>query len=734
MFRTCLAVLFASTFLPAIVQAAPAAASQPIWCLPEYYRIDPAARTIAETGFKPIDPAMKLSNDIYSAADNAVKLVALKGQTAAFQIVVEENLSDVTLAAKGLGEVAFYYEGYLHAWDADAKALRTVPELAVPLAWLDNHFDVVQTPAALPVVPGKTLQAIWVDIIVPRKAKTGPLAGSITVSAGGKPLSTIAVTIDVADLALPPQPAYNLALIQYGFGGKNPRVERDLYVQVQAHRATIHDVPYSSQRGWGEEGVVPVTTLSPVFRDLDKIRTKAVADWKKGQYELLPELAFLTDRKNHSTAIATGAEADWKYRLNDTLPAHDAILRQCREAYRKNGAGITDWTEFDRRYGPLFDGSAFADGQPLESFELPFNFNWPAPLDTFRKDDPRQSEMYEAIWMAVARDFVKHAGEKGWTRTQFFVYFNPKDRDNNLSMWKGDEPCEKRDFLAHAYFSDLTRRAFAKPGKVKVAYKIELGHYECDFVHCAKAKGKDKEWDEAKAAEMLKPISHWSVSRHYHAARERIAQRIRNEGDVYYRYGSPTRYSESAMGLYGIAPLAIDDLSSGYFFYAPGRPNMTVFKSHPGEKIRDVKVDQHSLHYDASIFGKPDKALLSLRFKAVRAVEAHVAAFQAAVKKDPAFARKISRHMVKYVAKASGSEAGMDLPFVNNNPADMYTAWLEAVSIATGKDYLGSRTYKGPIPGVEARSDAFHYCINCGEACSETKCQWCGADQTPGNK
>ncbi len=329
MFRTCLAVLFASTSLPAIVQAAPAAASQPIWCLPEYYRIDPVAGTLAETGFKPIEPAMKVSNDIYSAAGNAVKLVALKGQTAAFQIVVEGNASDVTLSAKGLGEVAFYYEGYLPAWDADAKVVRTVPELAVPLAWLDNRFDVVQVPSALPAVPGKTLQAVWVDILVPRKAGTGPLTGSIIVAAGDKPLSTIAVTIDVADLSLPPQPAYDLALIQYGFGGKNPKVERDLYVQVQAHRATIHDVPYSSQRGWGQEGVVPVTTLSPVFRDLDKIRTQAVANWKKGRYELLPELAFLTDRKNHSTAIAKGPEADWKYSgvLESPVPRSSELIR-----------------------------------------------------------------------------------------------------------------------------------------------------------------------------------------------------------------------------------------------------------------------------------------------------------------------------------------------------------------------------------------------------------------------
>ncbi|HZW31709.1 MAG TPA: hypothetical protein VFF52_13435, partial [Isosphaeraceae bacterium] len=44
-----------------------------------------------------------------------------------------------------------------------------------------------------------------------------------------------------------------------------------------------------------------------------------------------------------------------------------------------------DWTDWDRRFGPLLDGSAFADlprkGVPVECFYLPLHENWPSPMD-----------------------------------------------------------------------------------------------------------------------------------------------------------------------------------------------------------------------------------------------------------------------------------------------------------------------------------------------------------------
>ena len=44
-----------------------------------------------------------------------------------------------------------------------------------------------------------------------------------------------------------------------------------------------------------------------------------------------------------------------------------------------------DWAAWDKRFGPYFDGSAFADlprkGVPLEGFYLPLFENWPTPME-----------------------------------------------------------------------------------------------------------------------------------------------------------------------------------------------------------------------------------------------------------------------------------------------------------------------------------------------------------------
>ncbi|MFC1582810.1 glycoside hydrolase domain-containing protein, partial [Planctomycetota bacterium] len=443
---------------PAAVPAGPAPIPAPVqkvsdvWCLPEYYRIDPVSGEVAEWGHKPVTAEFKAKNSVYDGEANTVNLTGMKGETLAFQIMIEGDHTDVTLQSAGLpGGAAFFYEGYLQ-WFDGAK-LRYTADVPVPLDWIGGTFAVKAVPEQLPAIQGKKMQAVWVDVKIPRTAAAGTIAGTVTVKAGGAGLSVIPVKVTVIDAELSEQPSYLNAMICYStFGRKYPQKERDAYVQMQAHRQSIHEVPYSSQRGFALSDAVPVTTLTPAFKRYDEFRQKAqkMNSAERDAYSYDPEIATLKNPKNH-----TVRGKDLEQRLKELMPLHDQLLKASREEYKKNGAGVTDWTEFDKRYGPLFDGSAFEDGIPLVSFELPFNFNWPALLDRFGIMDPKQSEMYEDIWIKVAQDFLKHANEKGWTRTHFFVYFNPKDRGNNLVMWKGDEPCEMHDFLGHKYFNEL---------------------------------------------------------------------------------------------------------------------------------------------------------------------------------------------------------------------------------------------------------------------------------------
>ena len=46
---------------------------------------------------------------------------------------------------------------------------------------------------------------------------------------------------------------------------------------------------------------------------------------------------------------------------------------------------MADWSDYDKRIGPLLDGSAFKglprDGVPVRTFYLPFFENWPMRLE-----------------------------------------------------------------------------------------------------------------------------------------------------------------------------------------------------------------------------------------------------------------------------------------------------------------------------------------------------------------
>jgi hypothetical protein len=51
-----------------------------------------------------------------------------------------------------------------------------------------------------------------------------------------------------------------------------------------------------------------------------------------------------------------------------------------------HGSRLTlDWSAWDRRFGPLLDGSAFSDlprkNVPVECFYLPLRENWPSPVE-----------------------------------------------------------------------------------------------------------------------------------------------------------------------------------------------------------------------------------------------------------------------------------------------------------------------------------------------------------------
>lgn len=91
-----------------------------------------------------------------------------------------------------------------------------------------------------------------------------------------------------------------------------------------------------------------------------------------------------------------------------------------------------DWAAWDTRFGPLLDGSAFADmprkGVPLDTFYLPLHENWPG--NVFRDyngsywADRAFPPAYRETFVRVSRLFAEHFAQKGWNDTFLQFYLN----------------------------------------------------------------------------------------------------------------------------------------------------------------------------------------------------------------------------------------------------------------------------------------------------------------------
>ncbi|MCS7237858.1 MAG: DUF4091 domain-containing protein [Thermoguttaceae bacterium] len=137
-----------------------------------------------------------------------------------------------------------------------------------------------------------------------------------------------------------------------------------------------------------------------------------------------------------------------------------------------------DWREWDKRFGPLLDGSAFADlprrGVPVEVFYLPLHENWPTPIDphyngSYWADEAFTAE-YRRAFVEVCQQFARHIEERRWYDTIFQCYLNNKvdykrsGWSRGSSPWLLDEPAHFQDFWALRFFGEAfhegLRRAF----------------------------------------------------------------------------------------------------------------------------------------------------------------------------------------------------------------------------------------------------------------------------------
>jgi len=267
--------------------------------------------------------------------------------------------------------------------------------------------------------------------------------------------------------------------------------------------------------------------------------------------------------------------------------------------------GSFDWTDWDARFGPLLDGSAFADlprgAIPTEAFYLPLNENWPMDHEKAFRGGYWIEHAYEpAYWDAfrnATRGFADHFARRGWKETTFEFYLNNKVYFKNgkngkpgswrttSAPWVFDEPQHTQDFWALRRFGLEYGRATRETPDVRMAFRLDISR---------------PEWQR----DLLDGVAHVAVvSGALRDYPRRVVGRARRDGQQVYMYGSPSKLGQ---------PLAINAAwcAETWALGADGVvPWQTLGKADSLSKPDDLAV----------LYPGPTGPLPSLRLKAFRA-------------------------------------------------------------------------------------------------------------------
>ncbi|NQT86533.1 DNRLRE domain-containing protein, partial [bacterium] len=201
-----------------------------------------------------------------------------------------------------------------------------------------------------------------------------------------------------------------------------------------------------------------------------------------------------------------------------------------------------DWTAWDARFGPLLDGSAFADlprkSVPVDAFYLPIHENWPTPIDPNYNGsywaDRAFPPAYRKTFVDVSRMFAEHFDRKGWRDTWAQFYLNNKNNfkqrgwSRGSSPWILDEPASFQDFWALRWFATAFHEGAAPAkGDAMVGYRIDISR---------------PQWERDSQKDLTDFYICGGTFRTY---RRMILDRQRENGMVVIEYGSSNAIEDS---------------------------------------------------------------------------------------------------------------------------------------------------------------------------------------------
>jgi hypothetical protein len=190
-------------------------------------------------------------------------------------------------------------------------------------------------------------------------------------------------------------------------------------------------------------------------------------------------------------------------------------------APRLEGSGkhkhIADWTLYDRHFGPLLDGSAFAKThfgpRPTKLVYLPINPEWPASFLWWGEPG------YEKEFVNVVSEMERHFREKGWTNTRFEMFFNHKKRYKAFP-WDGDEARFPNDTAYMLEYNRLLKLAVPPDSPVKFAFRT------------------DSSWTlDRQVRDLAGVINFWVCGQGELAFQPEVARTLKQRGDIVWTYG-----------------------------------------------------------------------------------------------------------------------------------------------------------------------------------------------------
>jgi len=435
--------------------------------LPEFLRSDPFGSIVG-----PDQSGADLASSLYGT-QHRVTLTGCRGGYVSFHLVVKlpspgAYTVEVAIPDRTHKVQVDLFREWFHFTDSDQHYY---PDALIPVRTTYNS----RLPEPDNEIPQQTAQAFWVDVYISPDARPGVLLGRAQLKAGAKVIS-LPIQLTVLASVIPGEDVVTIDHNSYGSSW--------LAQQFAASYERNPDQWFESNQFFGL-----IHAYHRVFYE------------HRGIFH---QLGY-----GHSGKVG---------------PEFAPVLEGSGRAKQ-----ISSWSLYDRHYGPLFDGTAFSTcrrgPRPIPFVYLPINPEWPASYEFWGEAG------YEAEFVKVVSEMERHFREKGWTRTNFEVFFNHKKRYKGFP-WDGDEVRFPKDLKYFLEYGRLLKKALPADSPVHFVFRADVS------------------WDMEQQFKNLKEVVRlWCAGGGILSFYKDAPKMLRDRGDVVWYYGGPPGVTDSSSAI-----------------------------------------------------------------------------------------------------------------------------------------------------------------------------------------